>query len=80
MMLERNRSLGNITKGVIAIWDGDYKLIHNFEDQTSLLFNMSEDPHEEYNLFDKETETGRHLLTMIQNKIREANERLNKEK
>jgi hypothetical protein len=77
MYFEKNRSRGHqITKGTIAVWDGDYKLIHYLEEGTSLLFNLEHDPEERDNLIDRETEVGQRLMTLIQVNLREANERI----
>ncbi len=77
MYLERNRSRGHlITKGTIAVWEGDYKLIHYLEENKSLLFNLRDDPDELNNLIDKEPEIAQHLLSLIKEELRKANERI----
>ena len=79
MTFEGNPSRGGeISKGTIAVWEGDYKLIHYLEEKKSLLFNLKEDPDELSNLFDKETETGQRLLSLIQKNLKEANERISR--
>ena len=81
MNFEKNPSLGHeITKGTVAVWEGDYKLIHYLENNESLLFNLKQDPDELNNLFEKEPEIGQRLLTLIQKNIKEANERIKREK
>ncbi|HDH04470.1 MAG TPA: DUF4976 domain-containing protein [Nitrospirae bacterium] len=65
-----------ITKGTIAVWDGDYKLIHYLEKEESLLFNLKQDPDELNNLFDREPEVGQRLLSLIQENLKEANDRI----
>jgi arylsulfatase A-like enzyme len=77
MNFEENKSRRQpITKGTIAVWEGDYKLIHNLDKKQSLLFNLKEDPDELDNLFTKEPETGRRLLTLIHDNLKKANERI----
>ncbi len=61
-----------ITKGTIAVWDGDYKLIHYLEENKSLLFNLREDPDELNNILD----VGKRLLKLIKDNLKEANERI----
>ncbi len=75
MNLQTNPSRGRrITKGVIAVWDGDYKLIHNLEEKTSLLFNLKNDPGELENLVDREPEAARRLLSLIRDGLGKAND------
>lgn len=77
MNFEGNPSLGHqITKGTIAVWEGDYKLIHYMSDNKSLLFDLKDDPEELNNLFSKEPEISQHLLTSIKDNLRRANERM----
>jgi arylsulfatase A-like enzyme len=79
MNFKKNHSRGHqITKGTIAVWKGDYKLIHYLEEKKSLLFNLKEDPDELKNLFNKEPEVGQRLLTLIQDNLKKANERISR--
>ncbi len=79
MALQRNRSRGHqITNGTIAVWEGNYKLIHYLEEKKSLLFNLKRDPDELNNLFDKDPEVGQRLLTMIVENLQKANERISR--
>lgn len=76
LALEKNFSRGRrpITKGIIAVRDGDYKLIHYIEEKKSELFNLKHDPGELNDLFAKEPETGRRLLNLILERLQKANE------
>ncbi len=75
MALQKNPSRGErITRGTLAVWDGDYKLIHYLEDGKSLLFNLRDDPGERDNLFDKEPETGRRLLALLKAALEKADD------
>ena len=77
MFLRLNRSRGYpMTKGTIAVWEGDYKLIHYLEEDNSLLFNLKQDPEEMDNLIDREPETGNRLLDLIKTNLEKANERI----
>ena len=67
-----------ISKGAVAIWDGDYKLIHDLDKQTSHLFNLKNDPDEQNNLIEKEPAIGQHLLSIIMDNINKANQAFNK--
>ena len=81
MNFEQNRSRGNqIINGSIAVWEGDYKLIHYLERNESLLFNLKQDPDELDNLIDREPEAGQHLLYLIQDNLNNANESIRMEK
>jgi arylsulfatase A-like enzyme len=63
-----------ITKGVIVVHEGDYKLIYYLEEKRSLLFNLKEDPDEMNDLFNKESEIGQRLLDLINDNLEKANE------
>ncbi len=79
MNFARNLSQGNqITKGTIAVWEDNYKLIHYLEKNKSLLFNLEKDPDELNNLFEKEPEAGQRLLSLIQDNLERANRRISK--
>ncbi|MEK6527642.1 MAG: sulfatase-like hydrolase/transferase [Nitrospirota bacterium] len=81
MNFEKNPSLGHkITRGTVAVWENDYKLIHYFDatGNKSLLFNLKQDPDEQNDLFEKEPEAGQRLLTLIQKNLKEANERISR--
>ena len=70
------RDLEEINKGVVAVWDGDYKLIHNLASKETLLFNLKLDPNEMNNLLPIDVERGKHLFSLIQDNIDKANESL----
>ncbi len=77
MNFEENRSRGNqIINGSIAVWEGDYKLIHYLEKNEYLLFNVKQDPQEMDNLIDREPEVGQRLLSLIKSNLEMANERI----
>jgi len=77
MSFESNFSRGQkITKGTIAVWEGDYKLTHYLDTDKSLLFNLEPDPGELNNLMDKEPEKGQHLLSLIRENLEKANRNL----
>ena len=77
MNFEKNPSRGHqITKGTVAVWEGDYKLIHYLEEKKSLLFNLKQDPDELNNLLDRESEVGQRLLALIQDNLKKANEKI----
>ena len=77
MNFGNNASLGHqITKGTIAVWEGDYKLIHYLENNRSMLFNLDQDSYELNNVLDKEPEIGNHLITLIQDNLKKANEKI----
>jgi arylsulfatase A-like enzyme len=81
MNFEGNRSRGHqITNGSIAVWEGDYKLIHYLEKGESVLFNIRHDPGELYNVINTEYDIGRRLLGLIQHNLKKANERIFEER
>ena len=75
---EGNPSGQIIHEGTVAVWEGDYKLIHNLDKKTSQLFNLKNDPDEKVNLIDKEPAVGQHLLSLITNNINKANQAFKK--
>jgi arylsulfatase A-like enzyme len=77
MELQENPSRGHqITNGEIAVWEGEYKLIHHLNKNTSSLFNLKLDPEESNNLFKEEPELSRHLLTLIKDNLKQANQKI----
>ena len=77
MNFEGNRSRGHeITTGTIAVWEGDYKLIHYLENRESLLFNLNQDPEEMSNLFNKEIEVAQNMFELIKDNLETANEKI----
>jgi arylsulfatase A-like enzyme len=77
MYYQTNPSRGHqITKGLVAVWEGDYKLIHYLEKERSLLFNLKEDPDELKDLIESEPEIRDHLLDLIKINLKKANERI----
>jgi arylsulfatase A-like enzyme len=81
MNFQDNPSRGHlITKGGIAVWNGDYKLIQCLGCNTKpLLFNLKEDPEELHNLIDEKPGTGQQLSTLIIENLRKANEKIGDE-
>lgn len=80
MNLEENRSRGNrITKGTIAVWENNYKLIYYLAEKKSLLFNLADDPQELDNLINKEPAIGKHLNALIEENLNKANKKILKE-
>lgn len=81
MNFEENPSRGHqITRGSIAVWEGNYKLIHYLKREESQLFNLKHDPDELINLFDSEPKTGQRLLGLIYENLRIANEKIRNNK
>ena len=77
MNFEGNRSRGHqITRGSIAVWEGDYKMIHYLERNESLFFNIKADPGELFNIIDHEPEKTQYMHSLIQNGLENANERI----
>jgi hypothetical protein len=50
-------------------------VLYYLEEGESLLFNLKDDPDELNNVFDKENEIGQHLLKLIHDNLKKANER-----
>jgi arylsulfatase A-like enzyme len=77
MNLQANRSLGHqITKGTVAVWEGDFKLIHYLQSGESLLFNLGEDPGEIRDLFNIEKKKGEHLLGLLLDNLKRVNSKI----
>jgi arylsulfatase A-like enzyme len=76
MNFEENPSRGHrIIRGSIAVWEGDYKLIHYLQRNESLLFNIKKDPGEIENLIDREPEARQRLLDLIRTNLDSANQK-----
>lgn len=74
MQFIENRALGEpITKGTVAVWDGDYKLIHYLEEGRSLLYNIRNDPGEMHNIIDEEPAAAKDLKILIDSGLSGAN-------
>ncbi|MEM3101541.1 MAG: sulfatase [Candidatus Nitrosotenuis sp.] len=78
MNLEANKRNERVEKGVVGVWNDNYKLIHymDIEKKDNLLFNLKEDPDELNNLFDKERDVGQYLLNLIKEELKKANEKI----
>ncbi len=77
MNFEENQSRGHqITRGSIAVWEGDYKLIYYLKRKQSLLFNLKNDPDELNNLILSEPGIARHMLRLINDHLEKANEKM----
>lgn len=62
-----------ISRGTIAVWQDDYKLIYDLDKHESLLFNLKSDPDELENISLKEKDMGQQLLSLIQSNLERAN-------
>jgi arylsulfatase A-like enzyme len=77
MNFEENPSRGNIiSRGSIAVWSGEYKLIHYMRRNESILFNINKDPDEKTDLLKNEPETAKRLLSVLLGNLRDANKRI----
>lgn len=77
MQFSNNPVIGSrhIEKGTVAVWDGDYKLIHYLDNNKSLLFNLKKDPDETRDILQNKPEIAQHLLKLINNNLLIANQR-----
>ncbi|MBI4707222.1 MAG: sulfatase-like hydrolase/transferase [Candidatus Omnitrophica bacterium] len=75
MELIKNRTIGDypITKGTIAVWDGDYKLIYYLENKVALLFNLRSDPNERNDISNENPEVRQRLLKLVEDELARAN-------
>ncbi|MBI5739318.1 MAG: sulfatase, partial [Nitrospirae bacterium] len=80
MSMEENRVQDRISKGIFAVWENDYKLIHLITSGENMLFNLKHDPGEHTNLYNSESEVGQHLLGLIQDNLDQANEAIKEHK
>jgi arylsulfatase A-like enzyme len=71
-----NPSKSPIEKGILAIWKGDYKLVHYLITGKSKMFNLKSDPDEMNNLFFIEPEMGQSLISLLQDNLQEANDKI----
>lgn len=73
MNFEENPQNEKITKGIVAVWENNYKLIYNIENKETLLFNLNQDPSELNNIYYKEPEIGKRLLQLIHYNLDKSN-------
>lgn len=80
MALQTNSSREReiINRGTFAVWEGDYKLIHYLDIERNMLFNLRQDPNEIQNLLEQEPEVSQRLLSLIQDNLKKANEKIRK--
>jgi arylsulfatase A-like enzyme len=77
MNLEPNSTFTRITQGTVAIIDDDFKYIDRLETQEGSLYRYRTDPHEENNLVASEPAVAARMKTLLENKLREVNGRVN---
>lgn len=75
MQLDKNSIFNEISKGTLAVWEGEYKLVHYMEDDRSLLFDLKSDPGETEDISEKNPDVTQRLLGMIMDNIRMANKK-----
>ena len=76
ILTRRPRGL-KIDTGIIAVWEGDYKFIHQLrKNKDDELYNLKNDPDEMNNILDKEPLISRRLLGLIQDNLKKANQRI----
>ena len=75
---QKNPSGEMISQGTVAVYEGDYKLIHDLGKKTSQLFNIKNDPYEQNNLINNKPAVGQHLLNFIMDEINKANKAFKK--
>jgi arylsulfatase A-like enzyme len=76
MSFQGNESGKQLTTGAIAVWEGDYKLIHNISSGNSTLFHLKDDPDEMDNIYTEEPEIGQRLLSYIEENLQKVNEKI----
>jgi len=81
MNLETSRVRGQseISKGIFAVWDGDYKLIYYPTSNKLLLFNLKLDPDEQKDSLAYNPVISQHLFSLIQDNIKKVSMRLSGE-
>lgn len=77
MQLIKNRIFGRpITKGTIAIWDGNYKFIYYLENKKSLLFNLHLDPNETQNISEQYPQVVQNFVKLIEENLSLVNTKI----
>jgi arylsulfatase A-like enzyme len=78
--LEWSRAIGDhpIDKGSIAVWDGDYKLVHyiGFENMETELYDLKNDPGEAKNIAEEQSEIAQRLIKIIEKNLSKANKKI----
>jgi len=75
MYLQKNRVFDPITKGTIAVREGDYKLINYLQDNKTLLFNIKSDPDELIDIALEQPEITERLKKLIDDTLAQANKK-----
>lgn len=76
MEVIENPSMSPIEKGKIALWDGDYKLIHYLQEGESTMYDLKNDPNEKDNILHKNPEKAQRLFSILQDNLQEANRKI----
>lgn len=80
MQLQENRAIGGypITKGSIAVWKNDHKLIYYLGKDARMpeLYDLKTDPDETRNIFPADNRTAQQLVDMISENLSRANKRI----
>jgi arylsulfatase A-like enzyme len=77
MQFRENRSLGHpITKGTIALWDGDYKLVYHLDEKSSQLYNLRSDGGETVDLSKNRPDLVLKYNELILEYLAEANKKI----
>jgi len=76
MALFNNKVGQPISNGTVAVWEGNNKLVYYIDENKSLLFNLKSDPYEMNDLCYDEPEVRYHLLNLIQDNLKKANEKI----
>ena len=69
MNLDGNSSDGKMTKGSIAVFEGDYKYIYYLSDGREELFHLKDDKQEKSNLAEHERDRSRRMYQLISDKV-----------
>ncbi|MBI4707259.1 MAG: sulfatase-like hydrolase/transferase [Candidatus Omnitrophica bacterium] len=75
-LIKNPSSTKSISRGSIAVIDGDYKYFKILEDEKAMLFNLKNDPNETNNIIGNEHVIAQRLQQMLNDNLEKANARI----
>jgi arylsulfatase A-like enzyme len=73
MNLEPDRVFGSISKGTLAVMDGDFKYVIHLDNRQESLYRYKSDRLEEHNLITSQPEIAKRLHDLLLNRLEEVN-------
>jgi hypothetical protein len=78
MNLEPNSTFHPVTKGTVAVMDGDFKFVRYLDSGKEQLYRYKTDKDEENNLLQSEPEIAKRMRNVLLEKLDEVNRRFSR--